>query len=91
MTGDLDHTTATCADGRKLMAWLDKACVEKPPLSRTMRKRLERWRCGTQATINPIHDVLDYFSLDVSQVPQAAWKHYDNGLGKSQHSPRPHA
>jgi hypothetical protein len=80
MIGELDHTTATCADGMAFMAWLDGTCrIARPPLSPTMRRRLERWRRGTQASFGLVDEVLNHFDLDVSQVPAPVWIEYDNG------------
>jgi hypothetical protein len=76
--GDLDHTTATCADGPALMAWLDARCGS---LLHDVagRRRLQRWRAGGQASLTCVEDTLLRLGLDLSEVPTHIWRHYDNG------------
>lgn len=74
----LDHTTATYANGRALMAWLDQQTSVIAP-SPTVRRRLQRWRAVGQASFWLVDDVLRRAGVHVSDVPEDVWCVYDNG------------
>jgi hypothetical protein len=74
----LDHTTATCADGAALMAWIDDITQIVAPCPAT-RRRIERWRLGMQASLPLVEKLLLDLGLDISQVPAHVWCAYDNG------------
>jgi hypothetical protein len=77
MTG-LDYTTARWADGAALMTWLDGLAAVQLPTA-TVRRRVDRWRCGAQASFWHVDELLTSVELHVSQVPCAIWCQYDNG------------
>lgn len=77
----LDHTNATWADGPAVMAWLD-AHADVRPTTPMLRRRLERWRAGAQASFWHIDELLCGLGLHVSQLPDGVWRPYDNGRAK---------
>jgi hypothetical protein len=74
----LDHTTARWADGASLMTWLDALATVQPPTAK-VRRRVDRWRCGAQASFWHVDELLTSLELHVSQVPCEIWCQYDNG------------
>lgn len=73
-----DYTTALWADGAALMAWLD-GVTALPAGTAKMRKRIERWRRGAQASFWHVDELLVSAGLHVSEVPCEVWRAYDNG------------
>jgi hypothetical protein len=74
----LDHTTALWADGAALMAWLDEVAVV-PAATATVRKRIDRWRGGAQASFWHVDELMVSVGLHVSEAPREVWRAYDNG------------
>jgi hypothetical protein len=82
----LDHTTAMWADGAALMRWLDGVAVV-PPATTTVRRRLDRWRCGAQASFWHVDELLTSLELHVSDIPCEIWRQYDNGRRRCRANP----
>jgi hypothetical protein len=76
----LDWTTAQWADGPALMTWLDaRARVVAP--DPTVRRRIERWRAGGQASLALVDELLTRLDCSLCEVPDHVWRRYDNGRG----------
>ena len=75
---NLDFTTAKAADGPLVAAWLQaNCCVQSlpPPL----RRSVQRWAAGRQATIRGLDTVLVHLGRGLWELPAECWRPYDNG------------
>lgn len=74
----LDHTNAKTADGRAVVAWIERH-TETHHLCDASRKRLERWRKGGQASFWAVDELLNELGRHPSELPDDVWIPYCNG------------
>ncbi len=74
----LNWANATCAHGPSLVDWIQSR-RPRAQLEDWQRQALRRWSDGGQARHGTVDRLLHSLDLQLSEVPDAVWRRYDNG------------